>query len=293
MTRSLGLVLILSLGAQWPAAGQDPLARVRELYASANYEAALKSLDALAAGAGDKTLDIDRYRALCLIGLGQSAAAVQVIERIVTRVPMYQPADADSSPAVRAAFDGVRRRLLPGLTYKLFSDAKAAYDRHALAEAAAKFRYTREVLDSLDLSGQPDLMNLRALTEGFWELTRHALPPGAAHSPGVAAETLTEPAPAVPDAAALTSDPKPIRQEMPRWTFVIAAVHYDAYFRATVELEIDESGNVTDVQIVQSSHPGFNRVLLEAARGWKYSPALRDNTPVKTRKRVDVELRPR
>ena len=60
-----------------------------------------------------------------------------------------------------------------------------------------------------------------------------------------------------------------------------------------MEVDIDESGNVTAVEIIQSSHPGYNRVLLETARGWKYSPALRDNRPVKTRKRVDVELRPK
>jgi TonB family protein len=292
MTRLLRLVSILWLCTHWPVAAQDPLARVRELYVSADYEAALKALDGLVADAGGQTLDIDRYRALCLIGLGQSAAAEQVIERIVTNAPLYQPGVGDS-PAVRAAFNGVRRRVLPSLAHKLFSDAKVAYDRNALAEAAAKFRYTQEVLDSLDPSDQPDLINLRTLTAGFWELTRDSLPPTAVPSPDPAAAPAAEPAPAVPEAGARESDPKPIRQEMPRWTFAIAAAHYDAHFRATVELDIDELGNVTGVQIVQSSHPGYNRVLLEAARGWKYSPALRDNEPVKTRKRVDVELRPK
>ena len=293
MTRPLGLVLILSLGAQWPAAGQDPLARVRELYASADYEAALKSLDALAAGAGDQTLDIDRYRALCLIGLGQSAAAVRVIERIVTSAPMYQPGDADSSPAVRAAFDGVRRRLLPGLAHKLFSDAKAAYDRHALAEAAAKFRYTQEVLDSLDLSDQPDLMNLLYVDRGVLGVDPPRAPPAAALSPGVAAETPTEPAPAVPDAygAGVGSQADPTRDA----SMVVR------HRRCALRRVFSRDGRTGDRRVRQRDwcadrpvepprlqsrpHRGSTRLEVQLA--------LRDNTPVKARKRVDVELRPR
>jgi TonB family protein len=293
MTRSLRLALLLAICHLSSAAAQeDPLARVRELYASADYEAALKSLDGLPAGAPDRTLDIDRYRALCLIGLGRSAAAEQVIERIVATNPLYQPDAADVSPAVRAAFDRVRRRVLPDVAHELFATAKAAYDRQALAEAAAEFRHAQQVLDSLDLSEHPDLINLRTLSVGFWELTRSALPP-TADPPKVATTPQAEPTPAPTETDDSDSEPRPIQQEMPRWTFAIAAAHYDARFRATVDVDIDELGNVTAVEIIQSSHPGYNRVLLEAVRGWKYQPALRDSQPVKARKRVDVELRPR
>lgn len=293
MTRPLHLALLLTLGHLSPAAAQDPLARVRELYASANYEAALKTLDGLPAAAADATPDIDRYRALCLLGLGRSAAAEEAIARIVTKHPLYQPDPADASPVVRAAFDRVRRRVLPDVAIQLFATAKADYDRQALAEAAEQFRHVRQILDSLDLSDQPHLVSLRTLTAGFWELTRGALRP-TADPPDTAAATPAEQAPPAPDAEdAPESEPRPIRQEMPVWTFATAAAHYDARFRATLDVEIDESGNVTAAEIVQSSHPGYNRILLETVRGWKYRPALRGNQPVKARTRVDVELRPR
>lgn len=300
MIVALRLVLAIGLSASaWPASAQDLLHHVRELYASADYEAAMAALDRVRPDPGDDTTEIDRYRALCLIALGRTAEADRVIERVVTAHPLAELDATDSSPAVRAAFSAVRRRVLPGLARRLFADAKAAYDRKALAEAADKFQQAFAVLDSPHLPAAADLADLRALTAGFWELTRDALPKPAkpkSTSPtaagGPVTTTAATPSAGAPAAADPASDPTPIQQPMPRWTFAVAAAHYDAHFRATVEVEIDELGRVASVEIIQSSHPGFNPELLKTARGWTYRPTLRNGQPVKARKRVTVVLRP-
>jgi TonB family protein len=295
MTTAWRLALAVALlCASQSVAAQDSLDRVRQQYAAAEYEAAMSSLDRLKAGGAD-AFEIDRYRALCLIGLGRAAEADQVMERIVNTDPLYQPDTRDISPAVRAAFTAVRRRVLPDIARRLFAEAKAAYDRKALPEAAEKFRLTLEVLDTPDLALEPDLNDLRLLTAGFCELTRDALPLPVKTTIASAEIAAASARPASPSPAPgrQPADPKPIRQDMPEWTFAIAAAHYDASYRATVDVEIDELGNVAGVEIIQSSHPGYNAVLIKTARGWKYEPTRRDGKPVQARKRVEVVLRPK
>ena len=89
MISTLRIVLALvSIGAASLAA-QDAMGPVRELYASAEYEEALSALDRLKATASaDRLLEIDRYRVLCLIALGQSTEADRVIETIVRADPL-------------------------------------------------------------------------------------------------------------------------------------------------------------------------------------------------------------
>lgn len=100
---------------------QDPLDQVRQLYAAAQYERALAALDRLKAEpAASSAIDVDRYRVLCLMALGRTKEADSAIEAILTVDPLYQPRASDTSPAVRAAFAAVRKRMLPAM-------ARAAY----------------------------------------------------------------------------------------------------------------------------------------------------------------------
>lgn len=292
MTRTIRFVLTLSLGAAAATAAaqaQDPLGPVRLLYASAEYEEALTAISRLKEEGPGGGVEIDRYRVLCLIALGRSAEADQAIETIVNADPLYQPAPADAAPRVRAAFSEVRQRLLPALVRRLYGDAKSAYDRKQFAEAVPLLEKTLRVLDDPALEAQPELADLRVLASGFLDLTKIAANPSAAPGPGAAAASRMAGVPALPPA--IVSDPLVVRQDLPPWTIPGSGARGE--FRGAVEVDIDEQGDVTLATIVDSVHPVYDRILLTAARNWKYEPARRNGQAVKSRKRIEVILRDR
>jgi tetratricopeptide (TPR) repeat protein len=290
--RTIAILLLSSVSA----AGQDSLDPVRNLYASAEYEEALTAIGRLKSSPDlEGVVEIDRYRALCLIALGRSAEADQAIETTVTLDPLYQPAAADASPRVRAAFAAVRRRVLPTVVWGLYASAKAAYAREAFAEAADGLDKTVRVIDSLEGS-HPELGDLRMLASGFLDLSKAALakpsvPPPPAPAPAqvsphrVEAPAAPKPAPPLPFTNVVAK-----RQDLPPLPFSLAATR--GVYRGTVELEINAAGDVVGARVIQSVHVLYDPLLLVAARDWKYVPARIDGRPMPVRKRVEVVLKP-
>ena len=82
-----------------------------------------------------------------------------------------------------------------------------------------------------------------------------------------------------------------IRQDLPPWTNPAAG--FDVTYSGAIVVTIDERGEVTDAEIVESIYPLYNQELVRYARRWKYEPALRDGRPVLSQKRVEVQLKPR
>ena len=186
------LLAVLSAGGQ-PPAGLDA---ARDLYVAADYEAALAAFDRLADDdANETTLEIDRYRALCLIALGRAAEADRVIEQLVQEHPQYEP-DEQEAPRVRAAFTSARSRVLPQLARTYYIEAKTAYDKRDHRAAVPAFERALSVLESLE-SADPALGDLRTLASGFLDLSRAALAPTSAPAapaatPAVATGTRTD-----------------------------------------------------------------------------------------------------
>jgi hypothetical protein len=296
MTSTIRCTLAAILLSSTSAAAQDSLDPVRNLYASAAYEEALVAIGRLTSNAdAGGVVEIDRYRALCLIALGRSAEADQVIETAITRDPFYQPAAADASPRVRAAFAAVRQRVLPMVVRSLYANSKAAYDRKAFADAADGLDKTVRVIDSLEGSN-PELGDLRTLASGFLDLSKAAIAkasepsaPGPATAPenSRTAQTPVNLAPATP---LPFSNVIAKRQDLPPLPFSLAATK--GHYRGTIELEINEAGDVVDARVIQSVHVLYDPLLLAAARDWKYVPALIDGRPTATRKRVAIVLNP-
>jgi len=46
-----------------------------------------------------------------------------------------------------------------------------------------------------------------------------------------------------------------------------------------LEIEIDEEGNVMDVQVLKSVHPDIDKAAIQAIKKWKYKPVLKDGKP--------------
>lgn len=298
MTSMIRCTLAILLLFSASAAAQDSLEPVRNLYASAEYEEALTAIGRLKSNADSVgVVEIDRYRALCLIALGRAAEADQAIETTVTLDPFYQPTAADASPRVRAAFAAVRHRVLPTVVRNFYASAKAAYDRKAFAEAADGLDKTVRVIDTLE-GRNPELGDLRMLASGFLDLSKAAIakpsvpaPPAPAPTPAqvsvhpVEAPVAGAPAPPLPLSNVVVK-----RQDLPPLPFSLAATR--GQYRGTVEVEINEAGNVVGARLIQSVHALYDPLLLVAARDWKYVPARIDGRPMPVRKRVDVVLKP-
>lgn len=294
MTSPIRCTLAILLLSSASAAAQDSLDPVRNLYASAEYEEALTAIGRLKSNADlGGAVEIDRYRALCLIALGRSAEADQAIETTVTLDPLYQPAAADASPRVRAAFAAVRQRVLPTVVRSLYASSKAAYDRKAFAEAADGLDKTVRLIDNLKGSNQ-EFGDLRMLASGFLDLSKAAIAkPSVPPAPTPAQVSLNlvkapvalVPAPPLPFFNVVAK-----RQDLPQLPFSLAATK--GRYRGTVEVEINEAGNVVGARVIQSVHVLYDPLLLVAVRNWKYEPARIDGRPMAVRKRVDIVLKP-
>src|SRR5436190_18447410 len=106
------------------------LGSARDLYAAAAYEDALAALNGLRPSdrSEDKSV-VEQYRAFCLLALGRTADADAAIEAAVAASPFTQPSEADISPRVRSRFRDVRRRVLPRIIERRYTEARAAFDR--------------------------------------------------------------------------------------------------------------------------------------------------------------------
>jgi hypothetical protein len=244
----------------------------------------LSALGRLQPDAPNSGLEIDRYRALCLIALNRAGEADRVIESIVAADPLYQPSASDASPRVRTAFSVVRERVLPPLARSLYIEARAAYDRKAYAEAAQELERTLRVIDTFESPAKNELADLRVLASGFLDLSNAAAAPPA---PTRVEASVPPPAPAAPLNTPLVA----LKQDLPPLPFSIAALGSGEY-RGAVEVQIDERGNVTSARIIQTVHALYDPLLLSAVREWQYEAPRVAGKPVATVKRVEIVLKP-
>jgi hypothetical protein len=167
------------------------------------------------------------------------------------------------------------------------------------------------MLDEADKVGASDdtLRDLRVLVDGFMDLTRAAAaaaaPPAAMSpapsSPGVSGPS-TEARAAAPGktapqpydgAAADVVPPVTIRQDIPMIPRELMRTMLMAARTATLEVLVDENGNVERATLREQLNPIYDRLLLAATRAWKYRPATKGSTPVKYLKAISIAVRER
>jgi TonB family protein len=292
---------------------QPSIAVARQLYASAEYKDALSMLDNLLTSnpAPQDRQTIDLYRTFCLVALGGTKEATTAIEAIITRDPLYHPNLDDVPPRLRTLFRDARQRLLPGLIQQRYLAAKAAFERNDLRTAAEGFTQVLIALSDPDIAGiagQAPLADLKTLATGFNDLAVRTLAPPpalqAASNPIAATPPAApRPAPVVPAAAASPAssrapaiytkdeknvvEPVAIRQSLPPFPGRVTAAR-----SGVLEVVIDESGSVESATMVEPVDPGYNRIVVAAAKTWAYRPAQRDGMPVKFKKRIQISLNP-
>ena len=298
---TIGLICIALAGT---ASAQDPLSAARDLYASASYEVALAMLTGLRDRnpAAAMVEQVDQYRAFCLFALGRNAEAQKVAESLISTNPMLQLDRADASPRITAMFTDVRRTMLPALVREHYKSARTALDSKDFAGAEPQFVQLKGMLeeaDRLKLS-DPMLSDMRLLVDGFLDLTRtsQASVANAATqtAPVVAAAVAQEsPAPPVPRpvydiSASDVSAPVVVSQNVPVIPQALKSFMQDGPATMTLELQIDERGQVERASIRNSRYATYDELLLRAARNWRYLPAMKDGMPVKYFRTIVIVL---
>lgn len=281
--------IVATLALLEPVRGhaQDSMTQAKALYASADYEQALT----LFQSAGS-TRETHYYRALCLIALGRVDAADEQISAVVSLDPMFVPESGEVSPRVAAAFSDTRRRLLPQIARKTFSEAKQLFQSGEREQARGRFELTLRMLEDSLLDEDTDLADLKLVASGFLDLARSEAKMAAA------ATASASPAPPAAGPAAVESGrtggvatlPITNEQTLPPWRPDSATARRS--FSGAVRVEIDEKGRVTAARMEKSVHPSYDVLVLAAARRWTYQPATLNGVPVASEKTVEIQLRP-
>jgi TonB family protein len=284
------LVMAVCFGLVGPLEGQDLLQQVKDLYASAAYEAALTAV--ASKHDSDPDLEIEQYRVLCLVALGRSADAERAVEQLLKQDPVYRPVAADTPPRIQELFTTVRRRLGPSLVQAMYLDGKSAFDRKDRDAAVRIFEKLASVTDDRDLRDNPVVSEIRLLAGGFLTLSK-ALPE---KSIGDRVEPIAPPAPAPSSEPAVpkpvASLPVPIHEDLPVWR-PSDEFSRRIEFRGSVRVSISAKGTVDSVDLVQPIHPAYDALLLRAAKDWTYQPGRVNGVAVPSERTVTVVLKPK
>ena len=306
MARRFALALAGCLAAASPAvAGQDALANAKDLYASAAYDEALAVLERLQHNpSSTDAIEIGQYRAFCLLALGRSDEGRRAIQVIVESNPLFLPPVEQTPPRLMTVFREVRHQMLPRIVRDSYANAKSAFDRKELETAATGFDRVLLLLNDPDSTESESLADIRMLATGFKDLTRLGLTVGPSATAVVTTAPTTAAAsnPAAPpelSEARRTFGPEDtdvtapvvVSQTLPPWRYS-KLTETRRQFQGALALVIDENGNVKSVTLLEGVQPEYNAVLVNAARSWKFVPAMKDGVPVQYRKVVRIRLTP-
>jgi TonB family protein len=226
-------------------------------------------------------------------------------------------------------YRSARTRIIPGAAKSLFTEAKQNFENGKVTQASGQFH---DVVTLVTEAGSQDstLIDIKMLAEGFVKLTNQLAATEAASIPVLATvetavATIAAPATASADAAATrapatvaaeaapiptpapaarpdstiifdASDPNvtapvAITQIVPRWTAPPETLGGRSY-SGVVEIVIDETGSVAAAALTTPVYVQYDRVLLAAAKQWRFQPAQKNGVPVKYRKAVAIVLTP-
>jgi hypothetical protein len=291
-----GVVLIC--GGATVLAQEEPLAKAKALYDSAAYEEALTVLAAIEAP------EAQQYRALCMLALGRTQDAKNAVEQLVSTAPLFELSSEDVPPRFVALVSEAKKRLLPGIARKTFNEARDQFRSGDREKAAAKFDVVLSLTETTGFKETADAEDLRTLASGFIDLAgaraaarvepKAADPTSAESASPVAKAPEPDAAPAVAELAPAAErsvdvvQPVAIRQTIPAVPSGIAGVGNPT---AVVKVAIGPNGKVMAVSMQQTSHPLYDRLVLQAAREWLYTPAMLNGKPVASEKVVSIQLR--
>ena len=275
-----GLAAVITLAAASTATAQEPLTKAKALYDAAAYEDALTVLTPVDAP------EAQQYKALCLLALGRSTDALGAVERLVNAQPTFDPSSQDVPPRFVALVSDAKRKLLPTIARRAFNEGREQFRNGSREEALRRFDLVLALTSDASFKQSADAEDLRTLAGGFIDLAKAAAPAPAA---------APEPAPATPKPAerARTEaldivQPVVVKQFIPP---IPSELSGQGGPTLSLRVVIGSNGRVTQASVLQSAHPLYDRLVVQASRDWVYEPATMNGKAVTAEKIVTVQLR--
>lgn len=295
--------VVLLLAAAPRVYAQAPLDVARDLYATADYEKALTLLDDLIARSetAQKRQEAELYRALCYLALGKRDDADKAVETIVQRDPLYRAPD-DIAPRMRTAFGDAKKRLLPAIIQQHYNSAKASFDAKDFGVAGDGFQRVLDALNDPDMkhaAAVSPLADLKTLASGFRDLSVQTATPPPPVAAMLALPPPVQPVQAQAQAAHMVTriyngsepgviPPVVIVQEFPKYPGRVPT----GGVAGAVEIVIDQSGSVESASMQTPMLSGYDDIVINAARTWRYQPAKVSGQAVKFRKSIKITVVP-
>ena len=270
-------------GALVSAQSQESLElRVRDLYASAEYDQALTAI-------GDsQDPAAQQYRALCLLALGRQADAEAAVKRLIASTPEFSLSAEDMPPRFVTLFAQQRREIVPGVIRKMFAEAREDYRAKAFDRALPQFKRVLALSAEPELRSAEGVDDIRLLAESFIEIaTASEAPKPEAVAAPVAAPVA--PPPATAPAGRPSQAAAAIRQQMPPWP---AGTPVRTALSGSVRVKINTSGRVISATMVRSIEPRYDAFVLAATHLWEYRPATENGVPVESESVVEININP-
>jgi TonB family protein len=252
--------------------------KFKDLYAQADYERALGALTS------PKTADEYEYKALCLLALGRTDDVSAAVKDLVSAFPLFTPPRDEVPPKFEDLVTTTRRALLPTIAKQAFADGREHFGKKQQKEAIDRFSLVLTLAADPAFEDRVVAKDLSTLAQGFIELARATtLPPKPSAADRQAAAAATAPprpaSPKVTQATARVQSVPPIPEEL--------------IDRATGPLvllvRIDETGSVIEALVQQSLSPQYDRLVVAATRGWRYTPATRDGVAVASEQLITIQ----
>jgi hypothetical protein len=283
---TLFLVLLMAIAAAPAGVLQDPLEEAKAQYASAAYEDALSTLKRATAHSSTR-VEVEQYRAFCLIALGRMADAERAVAALVDADPRYVPSASVASPRVLTLVAEMRKKELPAVARRLLDAGRAAFTEKDFARATETLGVLLPLLDDPALKGRPETEDLRILAQGFATLAEASAAP-----PPPAPAAAPEPAPEPPVRADMLTAPVPVLQEVPVWV-PPNPIAGSREYNGAIRVRIGGDGRVISAVIEKPTYPSYDARLLQASKEWVYKPALRNGLPVESERVIPIQLRPK
>jgi hypothetical protein len=245
---------------------------------------------------------IDTYRAFCLFALGRTNDAQAVVDEVVTANPALTLDDKDASPKIAAMFADARKRLLPDIIHAHYRAAKIALDKKDYAAAEPELTLVRGALEQAEKLGVLDETSaaLRDIVDAFVQVVQVARPAAA---PPTAPKSVAAPAtvgfgsaatiPPPPPALFDSSDrsviaPIALKQAVPAMPVSVVSLLQARKITTpgVLAVIVDEHGLVESARMQVELNSVYDKMVLNAAKGWLYKPATKDGVPVKYEKLI-------
>lgn len=278
----------LAMACPCGAQGDTSLAAAKDLYNQAAYADALGVLDKFTATAASPAdaVEVHKYRAFCLVALGRTSEAQDAITRLLTAQPHFRLAESEVSRRVFTLFDETRHRVLPGIVQSVYDRAKRSYERRQFLDARSDFELVVSLAQEPDLPTDAQLVkDLGRLSRDFLDLIRLSAPPVSGRPLQFGSAVLPATKYIYDGTDPGIVPPVVVEQRLPPWPATARPLPGTT---AVVEVTINERGEVESAVMAPPFNSLYDDVLVEAAKHWRYRPAMCGREAVKFRRRVQI-----